>query len=134
MTLPIRIVSTDFDGTLHADNEDPPIPANLEALIGRLQSQGVTWVINTGRDLSSLMESLGRARLSIWPDYVVTVEREIHCREDSKYVGIEEWNPVAAGRTRKFSLSFVLISRSSFIGSTADFMQPFTRTHTLRSV
>src|SRR5213078_4107970 len=89
---PIRILSTDFDGTLHAEHEDPPVPRRLEDLIARLQSGGVAWVINTGRDLSSLMETLGRAQLSIWPDYVVTVEREIHCRENSQYVGLEQWN------------------------------------------
>jgi HAD superfamily hydrolase (TIGR01484 family) len=92
MSLPIRILSTDFDGTLHADFENPPIPIVLEKLIGSLQSRGVVWVINTGRDLSSLMETLGRARLSIWPDYVVTVEREIYRRDDSHYVSIEDWN------------------------------------------
>src|SRR5262245_13914367 len=92
MSLPIRILSTDFDGTLHAEHEDPPVPRRLQKLIASLQESGVAWVINTGRDLSSLMETLGRAQLSIWPDYVVTVERESHCREDSQYVGLEEWN------------------------------------------
>ena len=92
MSAPIRILSTDFDGTLHAEHEDPPVPRRLEDLIARLQAGGVAWVINTGRDLSSLMETLGRAQLSIWPDYVVTVEREIHCRENSQYVGLEQWN------------------------------------------
>jgi HAD superfamily hydrolase (TIGR01484 family) len=92
MSLPIRILSTDFDGTLHADHEDPPVPRRLQHLIAHLQASGMAWVINTGRDLSSLMETLGRAQLSIWPDYVVTVEREIYAREDSQYVGLEQWN------------------------------------------
>jgi HAD superfamily hydrolase (TIGR01484 family) len=92
MSLPIRILSTDFDGTLHADFENPPVPNILEKIIGSMQSAGVVWVINTGRDLSSLMETLGRARLSIWPDYVVTVEREIYRRDDSHYVSMEDWN------------------------------------------
>lgn len=92
MPLPIRILSTDFDGTLHAEHEDPPVPRRLLNLIAALQTEGTAWVINTGRDLSSLMETLGRAQLPIWPDYVVTVEREIYCREDGQYVGVEEWN------------------------------------------
>src|SRR5262249_36286504 len=92
MSLPILILSTDFDGTLHAEYEDPPVPYDLQHLIGDLQSKGLSWVINTGRDLSSLMETLGRARLSIWPDYVVTVEREIHRRDGSHYVALDEWN------------------------------------------
>jgi len=77
MSLPIKIISTDFDGTFYTDFENPPVPADLQSLIGRLQQQGARWVINTGRDLSSLMESLARAHLSIRPDYTVVVEREL---------------------------------------------------------
>jgi len=40
-----------------------------------LQRQGAKWVINTGRDLSSVMEGMARARLSIKPDFLVVVER-----------------------------------------------------------
>jgi HAD superfamily hydrolase (TIGR01484 family) len=90
--MPIKLISTDFDGTLFAEFENPPIPERLQQQIHDLQSRGVKWVINTGRDMSSLMESLGRAHLAIKPDYLVLVEREIHCHEDSRYVGWEDWN------------------------------------------
>src|SRR5688572_13734838 len=89
---PIQILSTDFDGTLHADHEVPPVPPSLQTLIGQMQGRGAKWIINTGRDLSSLMESLTRAHLTIWPDYVVVVEREIYGRSESQYLGVEEWN------------------------------------------
>ena len=92
MSLPIQIISTDFDGTLHADGEDPPVPLDLQALIGDLQRQGAKWVINTGRDLSSVMEGMARARLAIRPDYLVVVEREIYIQEDSTFVGCGAWN------------------------------------------
>ncbi len=92
MSLPIKLISTDFDGTLFAEFESPPIPEAVQTLIGDLQSRGAKWVINTGRDMSSLMEALGRARISVEPDYLVLVEREIHCHVDSQYVGLEEWN------------------------------------------
>ena len=92
MRLPIQLISTDFDGTLHADHEDPPIPRDLEALLADLQRRGAKWVINTGRDLSSLLEALGRAHLSIMPDYVVVVEREIFRHEDSRFAADPEWN------------------------------------------
>jgi hydroxymethylpyrimidine pyrophosphatase-like HAD family hydrolase len=92
MALPIQIISTDFDGTLYTDFENPPVPKDLQILIGRLQQQGTKWVINTGRDLSSLMETLGRARLSIRPDYLVVVEREVYVHEGSRYVPLEPWN------------------------------------------
>src|SRR2546425_10089889 len=92
MTLPIQLISTDFDGTLHAEFENPSVPHDLQALIGDLQRQGTRWVINTGRDLSSVMEGIARARLAIKPDYLVVVEREIYVHEESKYVECEKWN------------------------------------------
>ncbi|HTD68391.1 MAG TPA: HAD family hydrolase [Candidatus Limnocylindria bacterium] len=90
--LPIKLISTDFDGTLHAEHEDPPVPHELQELIASLQVRGAKWVINTGRDLGSLMETLGRARLRIKPDYVVVVEREIYCHEEARFVEHAEWN------------------------------------------
>jgi hydroxymethylpyrimidine pyrophosphatase-like HAD family hydrolase len=92
MSLPIKLISTDFDGTLFAEFESPPIPEALQALIGDLQSRGAKWVINTGRDMSSLMEALARAKISVEPDYLVLVEREIHCHVNSQYIGLEAWN------------------------------------------
>lgn len=92
MPLPIQIISTDFDGTLFAEFENPPVPHRLQQIIGDLQAQGAKWIINTGRDLSSLMEAIGRARLTVKPDFLVLVEREIYLHEDSKYVGLTEWN------------------------------------------
>ena len=92
MSLPIKLISTDFDGTIFAEFENPPIPMELQQLIGDLQAQGVKWVINTGRDMSSLMEALGRAKIVIEPDYLVLVEREIHRHQDSQYLALEEWN------------------------------------------
>ena len=91
-TPPIQLLSTDFDGTIFAEFENPPIPRELQQLIARLQDQGAKWVINTGRDMSSLMEALGRAEIDIEPDGLVLVEREIHLHHDSRYVGLEEWN------------------------------------------
>ena len=93
MTLPFQLLATDFDGTLHAEQESPPVPLPLQELIAALQAQGVSWVINTGRDLSSLLETLEQANASIWPDYLVTVEREIHRRNgEGQYVAVEDWN------------------------------------------
>jgi len=92
MSLPIKLISTDFDGTIFTEFENPPIPEKFQELIGDLQDRGAKWVINTGRDMSSLMEALARARISVQPDYLVLVEREIHCHDGSCYVGLEQWN------------------------------------------
>lgn len=90
--MPIKLLSTDFDGTLFAEFENPPIPKHLLDLIGELQSRGVIWVINTGRDMSSLMEAMGRSHVHIKPDYLVLVEREIHVHKNSQYLGLTDWN------------------------------------------
>jgi HAD superfamily hydrolase (TIGR01484 family) len=88
----LRLISTDFDGTIHEDFAHSPIPILLQEKLQRLRGQGVVWVINTGRDLSSLMESLGREHCQVLPDYVVTVEREIHRHVRGRYESVEPWN------------------------------------------
>lgn len=92
MPLPIQLISTDFDGTLHADFESPPVPLDLQAIIGRLQAEGAKWVINTGRDLTGLMEGMARARLNIRPDFLVVVERDIYVHQGSRYEACADWN------------------------------------------
>jgi HAD superfamily hydrolase (TIGR01484 family) len=92
MIPPIQLLSTDFDGTVFAEFEQPPVPLNLQNLIQRLQTLGTRWVINTGRDMSALMECLGRAHLTVKPDYLVLVEREVYRHEGTRYVGLDEWN------------------------------------------
>jgi HAD superfamily hydrolase (TIGR01484 family) len=92
MSLPIKLISTDFDGTLFAEFENPPIPERLVALIGDLQTRGAKWIINTGRDMSSLMESLARAQIQIQPDFLVLVEREIYRHDGVRYASVPEWN------------------------------------------
>lgn len=92
MSLPIELLSTDFDGTFYAEFHQPPVPPELVDLVEALQRRGVLWVINTGRDLSGLLEALTRAGLRVRPDYVVVVEREIYRRDDGRYVGLEPWN------------------------------------------
>lgn len=88
----VKIVSTDFDGTLFAEFENPPVPDRLQRLIARVQKEGGKWVINTGRDMSSLLETLGRAGLDVEPDFLVLVEREVYCHRNSQYVALEHWN------------------------------------------
>jgi len=106
MSLPIQLFSTDFDGTLFAEFENPPIPLALQELLGELQGRGAKWVINTGREMSSLMEALARAGISVEPDYLVLVEREIHLHHDSQYIALEEWNSAC---TRKHAALFAQV-------------------------
>lgn len=92
MANPLRLISTDFDGTLFTEFENPPVPRELQTMLTRLQQSGVKWVINTGRDMSSLMEVMGRAGLEVRPDYLVLVERELYVLEGGHYSNFEDWN------------------------------------------
>lgn len=92
MELPLKIICTDFDGTLHAPGSTPAVPYELQELIGDLQAQGVRWIVNTGRDLTGLVAIMEDAGLSIRPDYLVVVEREIHGLTGRKYVPWTQWN------------------------------------------
>ncbi|MBL9140068.1 MAG: HAD family phosphatase [Verrucomicrobiales bacterium] len=92
----LKLISTDFDGTIFAEFENPPIPQSLQNLLGALRRRGALWVINTGRDLGSLLETLARAQLSVQPDALVLVEREIYVRQDAHYLALASWNNACA--------------------------------------
>lgn len=92
MDLPIKLISTDFDGTLFAEFEEPPVPESLQRMIADLQARGAKWAINTGRDMASLMTALARPGINIQPDYLVLVEREIFQHRDAQYAPLDEWN------------------------------------------
>jgi HAD superfamily hydrolase (TIGR01484 family) len=92
MDLPFKIICTDFDGTLHTPESRPAVPYELQEMIGELQGLGVLWIVNTGRDLPGLLAIMEEAGLTIRPDYMVVVEREIHVLTDRKYVPWTEWN------------------------------------------
>ena len=77
MPTPLQLICTDFDGTLHSDFTEPPVPQALQAKLAQLQAEGTTWVINTGRTLNDLRLGIDNAELNVHPDYVVVVEREI---------------------------------------------------------
>ncbi len=96
MSSPLKLISTDFDGTLHGEYDRPAIPERFTSLIAEQQARGVKWVINTGRDMSSLMEALARERVPVLPDYLVLVEREIYKHDGVRYAPVESWNAACA--------------------------------------
>ncbi|MCS7089413.1 MAG: HAD hydrolase family protein [Verrucomicrobiota bacterium] len=90
--MPIALVATDFDGTIFAEFEKPALSPRLMEWLHAFQKRGGRWMINTGRDLPSLLETLARAEVQTWPDYLVLVEREIYIKEHGVYTSWEEWN------------------------------------------
>ena len=80
MPTPLQLICTDFDGTLHSDFTELPVPYALQTKLAQLQAQGATWVINTGRTLDDLRLGIDHAKLTVHPDYVVVVERNLPMR------------------------------------------------------
>ena len=76
----IKLLSTDFDGTLVDHYGTPPVaPALFEALAA-LQRRGVSWAVNTGRELAHIEEGCAEFQFPVEPDFVLTSEREVFHR------------------------------------------------------
>ncbi len=74
----IRLLSTDFDGTLvggvWGERCAPALAAELIATV----AEGAIWVVNTGRSLESALEGLLKFGAPISPEYILTSERHIY--------------------------------------------------------
>ena len=74
---PIRLLSTDFDGTLVAHDSFPVFDPACMALIGELQRGGAHWAINTGRSVELLESGLLDFEFPVHPDFILTSERDV---------------------------------------------------------
>ncbi len=73
----IRLLSTDFDGTLVAHDSNPVLDPECMQLIGELQRRGVLWAINTGRSVELLESGLLDFEFPVHPDFILTSERDV---------------------------------------------------------
>lgn len=90
----IRLLSTDFDGTLagfpHGEQRCVP---SLAVELGAVTREGAVWVVNTGRSLQSALEGLEHFRAPVAPSYILTSERHVH-KPDGRggWHDYGEWN------------------------------------------
>ncbi|MBG87432.1 MAG: hypothetical protein CMO80_11090 [Verrucomicrobiales bacterium] len=105
MDLPIKLVSTDFDGTLFCEHESPSVPTHLQELLGDFQERGGKWVINTGRDLPSLLADLRDHAIQPNPDFLVVVERLIYVREGDGFKPHTSWNAECTHKHQELALA-----------------------------
>jgi hypothetical protein len=78
LPMPIRLLSTDFDGTLAGgawgERCAPSLAAELTSVLG----EGALWAVNTGRSLESALEGIRQLAPPGMPHYILTSERHIH--------------------------------------------------------
>lgn len=90
----LRLISTDFDGTI-VDWERPPFSsADFFDAVRELQKQGGVWAINTGRSIPQLEQGIIDLRFPVEPDYIITLERAVHHRPDRRgsWEDFGDWN------------------------------------------
>src|SRR6266576_3575833 len=91
----IRLISTDFDGTLVAHGGDPMLDSACLEHIAQLQKQGAAWAINTGRSVDLLESGLADLDFPIHPDFILTSERDIFRpspNRGAKWEPFGDWN------------------------------------------
>jgi HAD superfamily hydrolase (TIGR01484 family) len=91
----IRLLSTDFDGTLtdslYPERCVPALERELTAAVGN----GAIWAVNTGRSLESALDGLRGLGLTVTPDYILTSERHVHKRDGmGGWHDYGEWNEI----------------------------------------
>src|SRR5580658_7286018 len=88
----LRLICTDFDGTLAGVEGQPIHTVFFERLVAWRKRGHLFWIVNTGRTYESLQEELIRRKTPLWPDWIVTLERQIWLVRNQRGIGWFEWN------------------------------------------
>lgn len=129
MSQKIRLLSTDFDGTLVAHGSDPVLDGGCMECIEELQADGVIWAINTGRSVDLLESGLADFEFPIHPDFILTSERDIFrpaTNGGAKWEPFGDWNERVA---RKHAELFH--SAEGVLAEVVDFVTQKTRARLL---
>jgi HAD superfamily hydrolase (TIGR01484 family) len=122
--MPIRLLSTDFDGTLVAHDTDPVFDPACMQLIQELKNDGAVWAINTGRSVQLLESGLLDFAFPVHPDFILTSERDIFrpTQNGRRWEPYGDWNQrVARDHEELFA------SASSVLDEVLDFVSRETR-------
>src|SRR5690554_1004488 len=89
----VRLLSTDFDGTLIGHGSTGCCSGILAERLESHHREGGLWAINTGRSLEHMLEGLEQFGAPVEPDFLLTLEREIYCKaENGAWVAHGTWN------------------------------------------
>jgi hydroxymethylpyrimidine pyrophosphatase-like HAD family hydrolase len=129
MSAQIRLLSTDFDGTLVAHDSDPVLDVRCMNLIAQLQTEGALWAINTGRSVQLLETGLIDFDFPVHPDFILTSERDVFrpsSNGGNKWEPFGDWNSrVARDHAELFT------SASAVLAEVLDFITHKTRARVL---
>ena len=89
----LRLLSTDFDGTLISHFSDGRCAPDFANVLVEHKKSGGLWAVNTGRGLEHAIEGVGKFQPPVQPDFLLTNEREIfHRTPDGRWVPEHAWN------------------------------------------
>ena len=128
MSQKIRLLSTDFDGTLVAHGCEPVLDRACMKYIEKLQDDGVLWAINTGRSVDLLQSGLIDLEFPIHPDFILTSERDVFrpSSNGGKWEPFGDWNErVAREHAELFQ------SAESVLAEVVDFVTQKTKARLL---
>ena len=128
MSSKLRLLSTDFDGTLVAHGSDPVLDRGCMEHIAKLQADGVFWAINTGRSVDLLQSGLTDLEFPIRPDFILTSERDVFrpSSNGGQWEPFGDWNErVAREHAELFQ------SAESVLAEVVDFVNQKTKARLL---
>jgi len=88
----MKLLSTDFDGTLIDYESDGTCLPELADALRAARARKTVWAVNTGRTLEHLDEGLHRFGAPIDPDYAIVNERYIFRAKPNGWESLEPWN------------------------------------------
>ncbi len=95
----IRLLSTDFDGTLIPMGSRGHCSMEFAAALEEHVRANGLWAINTGRSLDHAVEGLELFRAPVWPDFLLTNERDIYRRTaEGGWEPYGDWNSISRRR------------------------------------
>ncbi len=120
----IRLLSTDFDGTLVSHTRHPMLDHDCMKRIAGLQKNGALWAINTGRSVDLLESGLTDFEFQIRPDFILTSERDVFrpSENDGAWEAYGDWNERCANDHRE-----LFTSASSVLAEIIDFVNQRTK-------
>lgn len=89
---PMKLLSTDFDGTLVGYPLRLSCPTPLAEALEASKSAGAAWVVNTGRSLEYLDEGLVEFAPPHPPDFAIVNERHIFENRTGRWMPLGDWN------------------------------------------